>query len=101
MGKDRFELARMASPEEVAEYLTSLAQGLKRGEVALESDGHTLRLVPAADMKLALTAKTKERKGKIELQVGWKRGSSTRANELKVGVGGRLAEAGVASSRRT
>jgi len=30
-----FEFARLASPEEVAEYLTSLAVGLKRGEVSL------------------------------------------------------------------
>ncbi len=48
MGKDHFEFARMASPEEVAEYLSSLAVGLKRGEVSLESGERALRLIPAA-----------------------------------------------------
>jgi amphi-Trp domain-containing protein len=89
MGKDRFEFARIASPEEVAEYLTSLAQGLKRGEVALESGGHMLRLIPPGDLKLALSARVKERKGKIDIEVNWKRGVSARASELRVGVGSR------------
>jgi amphi-Trp domain-containing protein len=87
MGKDRFELARIASPEEVAEYLISLAQGLKRGEVALESGGHTLRLVPPDDLKVVLSAQTKERKGKIDIEIGWKRGPAPRAKALQVGVG--------------
>src|SRR5262245_53396804 len=91
MAKDRFEFARIASPEEVADYLTSLAQGLKRGEVALESGGHLLRLVPAADLKVSLSAKAKERKGKIEIEVAWKRGLGTRANDLKVAAGTRPA----------
>ncbi len=47
MGKERFEFARIASLEEIAEYLTSLAVGLKRGEVTLESGERTLRLTPA------------------------------------------------------
>jgi amphi-Trp domain-containing protein len=93
MGKDRFELARIASPDEVAEYLTSLAQGLKRGEVALESGGHMLRLLPTGELKVALSAKCRERRGKIEIEVGWKRGLPARAHELKVAVGSPAAPA--------
>ncbi|HVQ76240.1 MAG TPA: amphi-Trp domain-containing protein [Candidatus Binatia bacterium] len=89
MAKDRFEFARIASHEEVADYLTSLAQGLKRGEVALESGGHLLRLVPGPDLKVSLRARSRERKGKIEIEVNWKRGLATRASELKVSVGTR------------
>jgi len=37
MGKDTFEYARIASPEETADYLTALAAGLARGVVNLES----------------------------------------------------------------
>ena len=44
MGKDQFEFARIASPEEIVDYLTSLAVGLKRGEVTLESGERTLHL---------------------------------------------------------
>jgi amphi-Trp domain-containing protein len=101
MGKDRFEFARIASAEEVAEYLTSLAQGLKRGEVALESGGHALRLVPPGDLKVALSAQTKERKGTIEIEVTWKRGPATRAKELKVDVGPRPAPGGPLDSGRS
>jgi amphi-Trp domain-containing protein len=98
MGKDRFEFARIASAEEVAEYLTSLAQGLKRGEVALESGGHMLRLFPPGDLKVVLSARTKERKGKIDIEVNWKR-LSKRATELNVGVGSRAASPAAGSKR--
>lgn len=91
MAKDRFEFARISSPEEVAEYLTSLAQGLKRGEVALESGGHRLRLTPPGDLKVSLEARSRERRGKIAIEVSWKRGLATRASELKVAVAARMA----------
>jgi amphi-Trp domain-containing protein len=84
MGKDRFEFARIASADEIAEYLTSLAEGLKRGEVSLESGERTLRLVPPADVKIGLKVKQKDHKGKIKLEIGWKQGASPRASELLV-----------------
>jgi amphi-Trp domain-containing protein len=89
MGKDKFEFARIASPEEIAEYLTSLAAGLKRGEVSLESRQRTLHLNPAADLKLELKVKAKDDKGKIEVEIGWKRRLSTTAADLRVRVGTR------------
>jgi amphi-Trp domain-containing protein len=89
MGKDKFEFARIASPEEIAEYLTSLAVGLKRGELSLESDERTLHLTPPADLKLDLRAKDKDEKGKIVIEIGWKRRIATRATDLRVQVGPR------------
>ena len=64
MGKDKFEFARIASPEEIAEYLTSLAAGLKRGDVSFESRQRTLHLNPASDLKIELTVKGPRRQGK-------------------------------------
>jgi amphi-Trp domain-containing protein len=89
MGKDNFEFARIASPEEIAEYLTSLAVGLKRGEVSLESGEQTLRLAPGAELKLELKVKQKEEKGKIGLEIGWKRSSAPKATSLQVQAGPR------------
>ena len=89
MGKDKFEFARIASPEEIAEYLTSLAAGLKRGEVSLESRQRTLHLNPASDLKLELTVKDRDDKGKITLEIGWKRRSTTTAADLRVQIGSR------------
>lgn len=89
MGKERVEFARIASAEEVAEYLTSLAVGLKRGEVTLESSDRALRLVPPSGVKLELKVSQREHKGKIELQIGWKRPAAVKTTELRVGVGPR------------
>lgn len=83
MAKDRVELARIASPEEIAEYLTSLAVGLKRGEVSLESGDRGLRLSSASEVKLELKVVQKERKGKIALEIGWKRPADARTSELR------------------
>ena len=89
MGKDKFEFARIASPEEVAEYLTSLAVGLKRGEVSLESGKRTLRLNPVADLKLELKVKDRDDKGKVEIEIAWKQRSLTTAADLRVDIGPR------------
>jgi amphi-Trp domain-containing protein len=87
MGKEHFEFARMASPEEVAEYLSSLAVGLKRGELSLESGERALRLSPAANLKLEIKVKQKDAKGKIELELGWKRSNGIRTTDLRVAAG--------------
>lgn len=89
MGKDSFEFARIASPEEIAEYLTSLAVGLKRGEVSLETGEQTLRLVPSGELKLELKVKQKEEKGKIGLEIAWKRSGAPKAASLQVHAGTR------------
>jgi amphi-Trp domain-containing protein len=87
MAKNNVQFARIASPEEIAEYLTSLAVGLKRGEVSLESGERSLHLSPASDVKLELQATQKEHKGRIEIEIGWKRSTATRTSELRVASG--------------
>ena len=89
MAKNSVQFARIASPEEIAEYLTSLAVGLKRGEVSLESGDRSLHMSPASDVKLELKATQKEHKGRVEIEIGWKRSTSTRTSELRVTSGSR------------
>ena len=89
MAKNSVQFARIASPEEIAEYLTSLAVGLKRGEVSLESGERSIHLSPASEVKLELKTAQKEHKGRIVLQIGWKRSSVTRTSELRVMTGSR------------
>ena len=93
MGKEMFEVARIASPEDVSEVLRALAGGLRRGEVSLESAKRTLRLMPAAELKLELVVKDQGSKGKIALEIGWKRRAALRGGDLRVAVGGRAAPA--------
>src|SRR4029077_6359046 len=87
MAKNSVQFARIASPEEIAEYLTSLAVGLKRGEISLESGERSLHLSPAGDVKLELKVGQKARKGRIELEIGWKRSTAAKTSELRVAVG--------------
>jgi amphi-Trp domain-containing protein len=89
MAKNSVQFARIASPEEIAEYLTSLAVGLKRGEISLESGERSLHMAPASDVKLELKASQKEHKGRIELEIGWKRSTAAKTSELRVAVGPR------------
>jgi amphi-Trp domain-containing protein len=86
MAKDHFEFARIASPEEIVDYLTSLAVGLKRGEVSLESGERVLRLSPPSELKLDLRVEQKEHKGKLKLQIGWKRQTVAKIADLRVQV---------------
>jgi amphi-Trp domain-containing protein len=89
MAKDRFEFELIGTADEIAEYLTSLAAGLKRGEVSLESGERALRLVPPGEVKLELKVGTKARKGKIALEIAWKRREGARVSDLRVEVGPR------------
>jgi amphi-Trp domain-containing protein len=89
MAKDRFEFELIGTADEIAEYLTSLAAGLKRGEVALESGEHALRLSPPGEVKLELKIGSKGHKGQIAVEVAWKRREGARASDLRVEVDSR------------
>lgn len=89
MGKETFEVARIASPDDVAEALRAIAAGLRRGEVSLESPKRTLRLETAADLKLELTVKSQGSKGKIAIEIGWKRRGGAKAADLRLEIGHR------------
>lgn len=89
MSKEGFEFGLIASPGEIAEYLTSLAVGLKRGEVTLESGERVLRLSPPSEIKLELKVAQKTRKGKIEIEIGWKRRDTPKTADLRVAVASR------------
>jgi amphi-Trp domain-containing protein len=73
VGKERLELARIGSPAEIAEHLVSLAAGLDRGELALGARHRTLRLPPASDVKLALVVRERDERGKLSIEIVWKR----------------------------
>jgi len=58
------------------ELLTPLLEG--RGDLAIGS-----RLAPGADVEIQL----KERKGRIDLKIGWKQRTTTPVSALRVSVG--------------
>ena len=88
MARETFELARTGSPAEIAEQLVSLASGLERGEVALEAHKRSLRLACAGDVKLVLAVKDRDDRGRISIEIAWKRRRAS-ASDLKVRAGSR------------
>jgi amphi-Trp domain-containing protein len=89
VGRASVHVSRLAAPGQVADVLASLAEGVKRGELTLESGGRALRLVPTSDLTLELVVTQKEEKGRIELQLAWEPQRPSRANDLRVAVGRR------------
>ena len=86
MAKDRFEFGLAGTADEVADYLLMVAAGLHQGQVSLESGARALRLSPAAEVTLALRVGLNGQKGKITLEIGWRRRERTRASDLRVQV---------------
>src|SRR5439155_20772614 len=74
IGGIRFEFARIASPDEVAECLTSVAHGLKRGEVSFTSGGLAVRFAPTAGIVVELKATEMGEQGRLRVRIGWKAG---------------------------
>ena len=89
MAKDRFEFGLVGTAEDVADYLLSVAAGLQQGQVSLESGARALRLSPAREIRFALRVGVTAQKGKIKLEIGWRRQEHPRAGDLCVQVEGR------------
>lgn len=86
MEKNTFELTRVGSPDEIADYLTSLAAGLERSQVSLESGTHAMRLVPPSEIKLEIRAEEKPGTGTLKLEIRWKRPTAAKLSELTIQV---------------
>jgi amphi-Trp domain-containing protein len=83
MGKDGLEFTCIKSLDELAGYLVSIADGLTQGGLNLRFGDRVLRLTPGADVEIQL----KERKGRIDLKIGWKQRTTTPVSALRVSVG--------------
>jgi len=83
MGKDGLEFTCVKSLDELAGYLVSIADGLTQGGLNLRFGDRVLRLAPGADVEIQL----KERKGRIDLKIGWRQRMTTPVSALRVSVG--------------
>jgi amphi-Trp domain-containing protein len=89
VGRASVHVSRLAPRGQVADVLASLAQGVKRGELTLESGGRALRLVTTSNLTLELVVTQKEEKGRIALQLAWEPVAPRRGQDLRVAVGRR------------
>src|SRR5262249_50611570 len=81
---EAFDFARVVAADEVADYLSSLAQELSRGDVRLGVGNRVLHLVPPPELKLDLRVREGEGKSELVLKLGWKRQILTTTADLRV-----------------
>lgn len=73
-----FDLAR----DEAAAYLEALAEGLRAGSVSIKSKKLELTLTPAQNLSLNLKGKASRSKGRLEIDINWKRRGETPSTAL-------------------
>jgi len=85
MVDEAFDFARVVAADDVADYLTSLAQELIRGDVKLGSGGRVLHLVPPVELKLDLQVREGAGKSELILKLSWKCPILATTADLRVG----------------
>jgi amphi-Trp domain-containing protein len=74
MGASReLEFEGLATPSEVGEALTRIAEGVRARSLALSLGDEELTVHPDGDLTLEVWAKEKKGKAKIEIAVAWRR----------------------------
>ncbi|HEY8173427.1 MAG TPA: amphi-Trp domain-containing protein [Dehalococcoidia bacterium] len=74
MPKDRIEFSGAVPPQEAAQYLESIAKGLRERSMLLESGDTSITVDVADEVKIEIKASSDAEKGKssIELSLGWR-----------------------------
>lgn len=74
MPKDKVEFAGSVSAQEAAQYLESLATGLRERAILLESGDSSVTFEVAEDVKIEIEATTNAEKGKssIDVRMSWR-----------------------------
>jgi amphi-Trp domain-containing protein len=74
MPKDKIEFSGSVSADDAAAYLESLADGLRKRSMLLESGDTSINVEVAEDVKVELQVSADEEKGKsaIELAMSWR-----------------------------
>ena len=96
----KFEFTATLAPEQAADYLSKVADGLRRGVIGLAAAGRSIRLEPGALLTLEIAAESKpeKAKGSLAVELSWKAREQASVDNLEVTVDPRE-EAGHAPSR--
>jgi amphi-Trp domain-containing protein len=101
MGENgKFEFTGTAEPAQAADYLSRVADGLRRGVISLASAGRSIRMEPGTMVTVEIAAESKPDKGKgsLAIEVSWKAREQASVDTLEITVDPRE-EAGHAPSR--
>jgi amphi-Trp domain-containing protein len=96
----KFEFTATLEPSQAADYLSRIADGLRRGVIGLSSDGRTIRLEPGGMVSVEIVAESKpeKAKGSLGLEISWKARERVSGDALEITVDPRE-EVGHAPSR--
>lgn len=96
----KFEFTATLEPDQAGDYLSRIADGLRRGVIGLSAAGRSIRLVPGAMVTVEIAAESKpdKAKGSFAIEVSWKAREQVSVDELEITVDPRE-EAGHAPSR--
>lgn len=72
MKKKKIEIDELMSRERVADFLQTVAIGLRQGSIELNDDEETLTLTPPDILAVEIGAKQKKDKSKFSLELSWK-----------------------------
>ncbi len=101
MGENgKFEFTGMLEPANAADYLTRIADGLRRGVISLAAAGRSIRLEPGGMVTIEVAAESKpeKAKGSLGLEISWKAREQASVETLEITVDPRE-EVGHAPSR--
>jgi amphi-Trp domain-containing protein len=96
----KFEFTATLGPTQAADYLSKVADGLRRGVIGLSAAGRSIRLEPGSlvTVEIAAESKPEKSKGSFALELSWKAREQTSTDTLEVTVDPRE-EAGHAPGR--
>jgi amphi-Trp domain-containing protein len=83
-GNGDFTYSDRLATEQVAEYFTRIAQGIRMGNLTLRGKGSSLNLPTGQTVKMMLKSQTRPGKGKMEIELSWKEGAPSQMANLQV-----------------
>jgi amphi-Trp domain-containing protein len=97
----KFEFTATLEPAQAADYLSRIADGLRRGIIGLSSAGRAIRLEPSSivSVEIAAEAKPEKSKGSLAVEISWKAREHVTADELEITVDPREEVGYVTTSR--
>ncbi|HEV2359934.1 MAG TPA: amphi-Trp domain-containing protein [bacterium] len=84
----KFEFTATLEPANAADYLSRIADGLRRGVIGLTAAGRSIRLEPGSmvTVEIAAESKPEKAKGSLGLEISWKANQEESVAALEVTV---------------
>lgn len=86
---EKFEFFATLDIQRAADYLSRIAEGLRKGTLNLSAGGRSISLTPTSMVKIELEAESRGSeagRGNLELEISWKEGYAAAAETLEVSV---------------